>query len=322
MFARLICVCLALLAVSPLAAQDKVGKKYALLVGVKEYAHPSLRTLRFTENDVVELGKLLEPAGYQVTLLCDNVGAKDAKKAPTKANVDRCLADILGRCGRGDTVLVALAGHGVQFEGQKDSFFCPADAKPFRDRTETMVSLGKLYEDIDQSFAAVKVIFVDACRDDPKLARGRSGVDGDNAPRPPRGVAVLFSCAAGEMAYEHEKFKHGVFFYHILEGLRGKAKNPDGEVSFHTLVDYTSRRVSEDVERLIGDGAHQSPNMKADLVRNPVLMLPHAVISDMISVAVEKAGPRIMGYLQKKRLSQCRRASFPSPKERREALVS
>src|SRR5213078_2615703 len=111
------------------------------------------------------------------------------------------------------------------FEGHKDAYFCPQDARPFPDQADSLVSLGKVYEELDRGFAGVKVLLVDACRDDPEAGRGSRGIDADSAPPPPRGVAALFSCSAGERAFELAQYKHGVFFYHLLDALKGKAKN-------------------------------------------------------------------------------------------------
>ncbi len=63
----------------------------------------------------------------------------------------------------------------------------------------------------------------------------------DAAPKPPGGVAALFSCSAGQRAFEHESLKHGVFFHHVLEGLGGKAKDED-----------VARRLWEESEKLTG----------------------------------------------------------------------
>jgi formylglycine-generating enzyme required for sulfatase activity len=247
--------------------QGNAAKKYAVLVGVKEYQHQKLPTLRYSENDVVELGKVLDQAGYRVTVLCDSNGKKDARLAPDKANIDRLLHDVLyQQCKKGDTVIVAFAGHGVQFAKQKDAYFCPADARPFANATESLVSLNKVYEEFEQSHASMKVLLVDACRNEPDADRGTRAVDADNAPRPPKGVAALFSCSAGEVAFEHKQYQHGVFFYHLLQGLKGKAVDDEGEVTFESLAPYVRKRVSRDVPTLIGEGAQQSPNSKADLI--------------------------------------------------------
>jgi hypothetical protein len=267
---------LAVIVAWPAAGQDAKPTRYAVLVGVNRYEHEKkLPDLKYAENDVVALGKLLKGAGYQVTLLTSAAGAKDKKDEPTKANIEARLKAVLKKCRRGDTVVVGLAGHGLHFESQKDSFFCPADARPFKDATDTLVSLTKLYADLDKSFAGVKLLLVDACRDDPGASRGSRGVDGDLAPRPPTGVGALFSCSKGQRAYEHDDLKHGVFFHYVLEGLRGKAKDPeDGEVTFGRLADYVKKQVTRKVPTLIGGGARQAPTLNAvELSGEPAVLL-------------------------------------------------
>jgi S1-C subfamily serine protease len=253
-----------------LIAVQAAGKKYAELVGVNDYKLERLPALAYCENDVAALASILREAGYGVTLLCDSAGKKDGKLVPSKANIDRALEAVLKKCERGDTILVAFAGHGLQFEKQKDAFFCPVDARPLASATDSLVSLAKVYEQLDGSFASVKLLFVDACRNDPG-PEGR-GIDADSAPRPPSGVAALFSCRAGERAHEHKKYQHGIFFYHLLQGLKGEAKNTKGNITFASLAEYVQEQVSNDVPKLIGGGAHQSPNMKADL-SGPALTL-------------------------------------------------
>jgi hypothetical protein len=261
---------LAILSVTPLPAlAQPAGKRFAVLVGVNEYNHPKLVRLKYAEADMQELADELRPSGYKITLL--TTSSKDPALAPTKANIDRAVQAALSACTKGDSILIAMAGHGVQFEGQKDSYFCPVDAKPFPDESKTLFSLGGLYASFDKSNAGVKVVLVDACRDDPV---GGRGIDADTAPKPPSGVAALFSCRAGERAFEHDKYKHGVFFHHVLKGLRGEAADKKGRVTFASLAGYVTSEVSEVVPDLIGNGARQSPNLKADYSNEPIIIPP------------------------------------------------
>jgi formylglycine-generating enzyme required for sulfatase activity len=192
------------------------------------------------------------------------------------------LAALVRSKARRDTVLVAFAGHGIQStvkgadgKDKEEAFFCPQDAQ-LNDPAGTMIALSGVYEELRLCGAGVKLLLVDACRDDPSAPRSASrGVDGDNAPRPPRGVAALFSCSAGQISHETSKFKHGVFFYYLLEGLRGAAKNneEDKEVTWHSLSGYVQTKVSREVPKVIGGGARQAPNMIADLSgESPVLV--------------------------------------------------
>lgn len=275
----------ALLAVAASAASPPVGNRYAVVVGVKEYDHAKLKPLAFTENDATGLATELRKANYTVALLTDTAGAADARNAPTLTNVRKRLSTILARTKRNDTVLVALAGHGMQFDGKKDSYFCPKDANPSNART--LVSLTELYRELDNCGAGVKMLLVDACRDDPVAGTSR-GVDGNTAPRPPRGVAALFSCSAGQRAFEHPKLKHGVFFHYVLAGLREPAtRNDRGEVTWGRLADFVTEKVSREVPILVGNGAKQEPNQVADLSG----LSPVVVNSTGTSVAAKKPTP-------------------------------
>jgi formylglycine-generating enzyme required for sulfatase activity len=253
----------------PVWGQAASGKKYALLVGVNRYHHPKLKPLQYAENDATALADVLGKAGYEVVVLTGAARPKGLR--PTKANIEARLRQVLRKCRPGDTVVVALAGHGLHFAGKDDSYFCPSDARPFGDETDSLVSLKKVYAELEKSFAGVKLLLVDACRDDPRAGRGSRGIDGDTAPRPPSGVGALFSCRSGQRAFEDDELKHGVFFHYVLKGLRGAAKDSDNEVTFLSLASYVTRHVSRDVPKRMG--ARQEPSLNArELAGSAVLL--------------------------------------------------
>src|SRR5438552_3159119 len=127
--AGLLALLAAFCAPAHLPAQQPQGRNLALLVGVKKYQKP-LEALEFTENDVLQLGKRLADADYKSTILCDSNGVKDKALLPTRANIRAQLKALLKDCTKNDTVLLALAGHGVQLgDGEEQrSYFCPSDA--------------------------------------------------------------------------------------------------------------------------------------------------------------------------------------------------
>ncbi len=277
---RLPLVALALFLLAP-AAPAGEPVKYALLVGVNTYKHERLPPLAWAVNDATEMAQVLRGLGYQVTLLTDDTPTK-----PTKPNIDAALKKVLDGCEKGDTVLIGLSGHGLQF-GPKDSYFCPADARPNEDRKDTLIPLSALYTGLEDSFAGVKVLLVDACRNDPRGPAGgrkKGGVNATTAP-PPTGVAALFSCSPGEESLEHPELRHGVFFHHVIQGIKGQARNGSGRVTFNSLADYVVDRVEESAQTL-QPGHKQSPNQRADLRgTSPVLAGKPAAVA---------AAPKVM----------------------------
>jgi formylglycine-generating enzyme required for sulfatase activity len=220
---------------------------------------------------------LKREAGFSVRVLTTSRGEKRKGDAPTRANLREAIKILLAGKERDDTVLIALAGHGLQAtvkeagKDKDDSFFCPADAQ--FSNIGSLLSLSQLVKDLDGCDAGVKLLLVDACRNDPGSGRN---LNQDNL-RPPRGFAALFSCKSGERAFEHPKLGkgHGVFFHHVIEGLKGEARNKRGEVTWSSLADHVIDSVSEDVPKLIGGGAKQTPEQKLNLTgKSPLLIAP------------------------------------------------
>jgi formylglycine-generating enzyme required for sulfatase activity len=253
-------------------AQDTPkGNRYALLIGVKDYDPNELHGLAYTEADVSELAKTLQAGGYEpvnVLLMTQELGAKKARFLPLAANIRKELKLLLQDLEPADSVVVALAGHGVQFAGEKGTFFCPMDAR-LADRS-TLIPLDDVYRELEGCKAGLKMLLVDACRNDPrtKNSRARSEVDLESLDRPqvvppPGGVLAFFSCSAGEKAQEYEELGHGVFFHFVIKGLGGEADlDRDGLVSPEELAQYAKRRVRDYVRAK--NGVRQMPELKGE----------------------------------------------------------
>jgi uncharacterized caspase-like protein len=201
-----------------------------------------------------------------VLLTADEARArKDEKLVPTRANVESQLKALTKRFAKSDTLLIGLAGHGLQFPGDEDGYFCTQDARPFKDRTDTMVSVKGIYDCLHQDAAdGAKLLLVDACRSIPMVKQ--RGLNKGNLPGPPQGVGLLLSCAAGQAASEGEQWGgHGVFFHYVLEGLKGKARDGKGNVTWDSLRTYVKEQVQSDLKE-------QTPEEAGRLTGVPVLI--------------------------------------------------
>jgi uncharacterized caspase-like protein len=105
-----------------------------LLVRVTNYSNAALRPLKYTENDVKELAKLLlcKASGFdEMRVLSPTRGKKDKADLPTTDNIEKAIDDLVQKKERHDTILIGLSGHGVQLEMKEP------DEKGSRRRTPT-----------------------------------------------------------------------------------------------------------------------------------------------------------------------------------------
>jgi formylglycine-generating enzyme required for sulfatase activity len=259
------------LCAAPALAQRETrqGEAYALLVGVRAYDPNELHELAYSEEDAAGLAAVLRAGGYQplnLVLMTQTLGATRPRLLPLASNIRKELKLLLQDLEPADSVVVAFAGHGVQFAGEKSTYFCPADAK-LADRS-TLIPLDEVYRELEACKAGLKLLLVDACRNDPRTKNSRSRAEVEleslNRPQavpPPGGVLAFFSCSEGEKAQEYEELKHGVFFHFVIKGLSGEADlDGDALISPEELAQFAKRRVRDYVRER--NGVRQMPELR------------------------------------------------------------
>ncbi len=238
--------------------------QYAFLVAVQDYGN-ELTQLRYTENDVNALADALKALGYpeeNITRLTQGVGAKKLRYLPLGANIRKELALLLKGLAPEDSLVLGFSGHGVQFKGDATQYYCPADAQ-VRDRS-TLVSLTEIYRQLADPKvcrAGTKVLFVDACRDDPLTKLNKTGnkpieLDPVGLKRlpPPAGIAAFYSCSPGEQSWEDPELERGAFLNFVVEGLRGQADlDGDQEVTLAELEQFAVKQTFKYVKNLRGE---------------------------------------------------------------------
>lgn len=262
------------------AAVD-AGDRCAILVGVGKYQEESFPDLPGAEPDVKGLADVLIQGGFQkdaVTVMSATEGAVDPRKLPTASRIRKQLRRLAKIDAPDSTVVIALAGHGVQpiHNNSQDYYFCPLDADLGNERT--LISVDEIYSALDQCQAEFKLLLVDACREDTSqlnIGRSASGESGGIQsvtrrtsfskvilPEPPRNTAAFFSCSPGELAYERQGTHNsgGVFFHAVIRGLAGAAADQGNTVTLPGL----ERFVKKDVEAYVRGtySAAQHPVMR------------------------------------------------------------
>ena len=263
------------------SATVAAGQKYAFLVGISGYDEKQLKQLPYARADIVEFREVLLQSGFKsenVVMLVDDLaalpkGGLAGRYLPEHKKIREELRILLPALEPEDELVIGLAGHGVQFKDDNDLYFCPLDAD-LSDKA-TLISLNWLYKQLEFNTATkegcrarAKLLIVDACRKDPesRIRRNSNGPELASLTKPqlaepPAGVVALFSCAEGQEALEHDPLKHGVFFYHVLEGLKGKADGDmDQQVTLDEMIAFTKARTTSYVRKELR--APQTPRQK------------------------------------------------------------
>lgn len=171
---------------SAVLAQDRL----ALVVGQGAYEGRNLAT---AANDAGLIAQTLTSAGFEV------VQGRDLNANDLRSLV-RDFLDKVENLEAGSTVMVYLAGHGVQLEG--DNYLLPVDARIQRDADIAIEGfrLSDLVRSLEQSPARVRVVVADMARDYPLGSAGEPIAKGLALVEPPAGILMAFSSAPNIVA--------------------------------------------------------------------------------------------------------------------------
>ncbi len=199
-----------ILAVSILVAQTTVAepKRVALVIGNSRYdAGPLVNP----SNDADSISDVLTALGVTVT----------KKKDVTKPQMEAAVDAVTSNLQRGDMCLIFYAGHGMQME--KQNYLVPLKAQLDRPQhvKQRCVTVSYLLDALRFSECSLKVVVIDACRNNPfrSLTRTRSGLlklDGA-----PEGTIVSFSTSPRTTALDGQG-SNSPFAKHLTNVMRTK----------------------------------------------------------------------------------------------------
>lgn len=167
--------------------------RVALVIG--NSAYQSVPTLPNPINDAASVGDLLKSAGFEVVVAPDL----------TQTAMRRAIADFVEQIhARGpDTIaLVFYAGHGLQVDGE--NFLIPVDANIARESDVPLeaVRLADLMNALAEVPAKVRIVMLDACRNNPFSAINRVTGRGLAIVDAPAGSIVSYSTSPGMVAQD------------------------------------------------------------------------------------------------------------------------
>jgi hypothetical protein len=285
----------------PVKTLPAAAKRYALIIGVDQYADTQITTLGGASNDAKTLANaLIQYAGFpneQVTLLASD---QPAERQPTRGNILRRLSNMAAVIPPDGLLLISFAGHGIERGGQ--AFLLPSDSQVSNDvdlLEQTAINVTQIKDRVRKIGVKQVLMILDACRNDPV---GRANADNpltsaytrgfnfDLRNREVQAFATLYATEVGHRAYEYKEKKQGYFTWVLVEALRGGAANEKGEVTLASLVKYLQERVPKRVLQDLGPGKEQKPfavveGYRADelviSVRDPKIAASQPYVPDM-----------------------------------------
>jgi len=235
---------------------------WALVVGINEYQN--VRNLKYAVNDAQAFYNLLVK---QNQIPQENVIILIDQQASLR-NLRRALGTQLKkRAGKEDMVIIFFAGHGATEKDASspdgdgmEKYLLPVDAE--LDDIYTSAIPMREISHIFRRIKSERIIFIaDACYSGASGGRTvnvsgiRSSLSEAFLDRvvSGKGTIIITASGANEVSMESDEFKHGIFTYFLLEGLKGKADfDGDGLVTVDELYPY----VSDNVARASGQEQH------------------------------------------------------------------
>jgi hypothetical protein len=135
------------------ASSDRI----ALVIGNSKYTE--LGSLANPINDAKSINKILQEMGYKTKLVLD----------ATESTIRKDLRSFASESDNASIALVFFAGHGAQINGE--NYLLPVDIEIPKRESDIQLSALKVDDVINSIKSKTKVIFLDACRDNPALIK-------------------------------------------------------------------------------------------------------------------------------------------------------
>lgn len=235
-------------------AQPEGGRRLALVIGNANYPwKPLVNPI----NDAADVAAALSRAGFNDGHVVPVTNLKEHE-------MKRAVRAFVESIRPGDFAFLYYSGHGVEVRGTNYllPIDIPADATEGEVEDEA-VPAQRIAQDLDGQGAAVKVLVLDACRDNPLRATRSTG--GGLVPMEGLGSLVIFATEAGHTASDNTEGRNGLFTQYLL-----KALSMEG-VPLDDAVRDVARQMASDTNR------RQIPAIYG-LLERPVILITGTVI--------------------------------------------
>ena len=195
-----------------IAQRQDLRKRVALVIGNADYTKGSQARLNNPVHDATDIAAKLKEVGFEVILL------KNGDLREMKEKVDQFYRQL----SQNSVGLFYYAGHGIQVDGE--NYLIPTDAelKSKSDVNYETLPLGQVLDKMYEVESEVKIIILDACRDNPYArnwkGRSSSRARGLALQSTGKGLFIAYATEPGNIALDGEG-RNGIFTSYLLKHL-------------------------------------------------------------------------------------------------------
>ncbi len=278
--------------------EQSLENRYGLVIGISKYQDKRISELKYTHADAEEFSKLLTDP-KKVGLNKENVRVLLDENATLSRIKEAIVNWLVKKADEKSTVYLFFAGHGGveadHLKREKDNlakYLLPYDTN-FDSLFSTALS-NRDFNDFLQMIRSKKLlIFLDACHSG-GVASGARDVKITEDPYQKlaegEGRVVISASKPDQLSYEDANLGHGVFTYHLLDALSGKADvDKNGYVTVFEVYNYLQKNVPSSARDIAN--AEQEPVIRGENIAKDfsISINPHLIeIKEKESIMEDK----------------------------------
>jgi hypothetical protein len=235
------------------------GERYAVVIGISDYADSAITPLRYADDDAEAFYQFLTSSAAGLGgFKRENIRFLTNEEATTRA-IRTALTTFLRSVTERDVVVIYIAGHGSPDPSRLSDYYVLTHDTDARNYPGTAVSMDDINRFVGQIRARDIIMFTDACHS-AAVSGGQVGFrSGDANEINDIFLERLQTSAGGQLRFtasETNQFSqegpqwgggHGVFTHQLLQGLRGAADtDQDGIVTLGEVVEFTRFSVNRE----------------------------------------------------------------------------
>jgi hypothetical protein len=209
---------------------------YTLIIGVNDYGARQT-ALAYAVEDAQKIEKAITAVNPQ------SVVTKLLNKDATSARIVTQLRRIAAAVQPQDNVVIYYAGHGMSclYSAQERSYCLLPYARDEDPGVTQEIGIDTLFAEIQKISASGMLVILDACQSG--AVAESDGVHRTLTREGESSVAVIASTTKSSRAAESPVVGGGLFTHVISEGLAGRARDSDGDITVFSLANYVAKKL-------------------------------------------------------------------------------